>query len=160
MMALRRNTLRAKAGSQHAWQSPSPPTKTPLPPVFPHRWACAYGEDEFGLWEAFEVKGVRQVLRWIPPGEFWMGSPETEALRFDNEVRHHVTLTQGYWLADTACPQALWEAVVGENPSGFKGDPNLPVERVSWNDVQEKFLPALNRLVPGLEAQLPSEAQW
>ena len=136
------------------------PPKTPHPPVFPHRWACAYGEDEFGLWQAFEVQGVRQVLRWIPPGQFWMGSPDTEAERYDDETRHHVTLTQGFWLADTACTQALWEAVLGENPSNFKEDSSNPVEQVSWNDVQEMFLPALNRLVPGLEAGLPSEAQW
>jgi formylglycine-generating enzyme required for sulfatase activity len=132
----------------------------PLPPVFPHRWACAYGEDEFGLWQAFEVQGVRQLLRWIPPGQFWMGSPETEAERGSDEIRHHVTLTQGFWLADTACTQALWEAVVGENPSRFKDDPSNPVEWVSWKDVKEKFLPALNRQVPGLEAVLPSDAQW
>lgn len=139
---------------------PCPPPKTPLPPVFPHRWACAYGEDEFGLWEAFEVKGVRQVLRWIPPGDFWMGSSETEAARYDAEIRHRVTLTQGFWLADTAGTQALWEAVLGESPNWFKDDPNQPVEQVSWSDVKEKFLPALNRLLPGLEAELPSEARW
>jgi formylglycine-generating enzyme required for sulfatase activity len=138
---------------------PSPP-KIPLPPVFPFRWACAYGEDEFGLWQTFEVQGVRQVLRWIPPGEFWMGSPDTEAGRYGGETRHPVTLTQGFWLADTACTQALWQAVLGENPRNFKQDPSNPVERVSWNGIQEKFLPALNRLVPRLEAGLPSEAQW
>jgi formylglycine-generating enzyme required for sulfatase activity len=132
----------------------------PLPPVMPFDWACAYGEDEFGLWQAFEVGGVRQVLRWIPPGRFLMGSPETEAERFSEETLHEVVLTQGYWLADTACTQALWQAVMGDNPSRFKDDPSNPVEQVSWRDITERFLPALNQLVPGMEAVLPTDAQW
>jgi formylglycine-generating enzyme required for sulfatase activity len=103
---------------------------------------------------------VRQLLRWIPPGQFWMGSPDTEAERYDDETRHHVTLTQGFWLADTACTQALWMAVLGKNPSLFTDSPSNPVERVTWDDIQGKFLPTLNRLVPGLEARLPREAQW
>ena len=82
-----------------------------LPPVMPFRWACAYGEDRIGLWQAFEVAGVRQVMRWIPPGEFSMGSPKTEKERGSNEGQHHVVLTEGFWLADTTCTQALWQAV-------------------------------------------------
>lgn len=160
----RKSTKKAGTKVAREWQPPPPPPKTPLPPVFPHRWACAYGEDEFGLWQAFEVKGVRQMLRWIPPGEFSMGSPEAEAERTADgdyaETLHRVVLTQGFWLTDTACTQALWEAVLGANPSRFDDDPSNPVEQVSWNDVTKKFLPALNRLVPGLEAELPSEAQW
>lgn len=154
-----------KAGTKvaRAWQPPPPPPKTPLPPVFPHRWACAYGEDEFGLWQAFEVKGVRQLLRWIPPGNFLMGSPEGEAERIANgnfaETLHRVAV-QGFWLADTVCTQELWKSVMGDNPSEFRGDLAYPVVRVSWIDVKEEFLPALSRLVPGLEAKLPSEAQW
>ncbi len=56
------------------------------------------------------------------------------------------------------CTQALWEAVMGENPSRFKG-PDRPVERVSWDRGQE-FLKALNLRVDGLQLGLPSEAQW
>jgi formylglycine-generating enzyme required for sulfatase activity len=67
----------------------------------PFRWACAYGEDRIGLWQAFEVAGVRQVMRWIPPGEFLMGSPKTEAGRSDDERQHRVVLTVGFWMADT-----------------------------------------------------------
>ena len=132
----------------------------PLPPVFPFAWAVAYGEDRCGLWQAFEVASVRQVLRWIPPGRFLMGSPESEPERFDNEQQHPVTLTRGFWLGETACTQALWRAVTGDNPSHFKDDEEAPVEQVSWDDVMERFLPALNGKVQGLEAALPSEAQW
>ncbi|MBL8482676.1 MAG: hypothetical protein JNJ60_10795, partial [Rhodocyclaceae bacterium] len=46
-----------------------------LPEIFPEAWASAWGQDRYGLWQAFEVKGVVQVMRWIPPGEFLMGSP-------------------------------------------------------------------------------------
>ena len=59
---------------------------------------------------------------------------------------------------DTPCTQALWEAVMGANPSTFKA-PDRPVETVSWDDCQE-FVQRLNGRVVGLELGLPSEAQW
>lgn len=134
---------------------------TPLPPQFPCDWAVAYGEDVYGLWQAFEVAGVRQVMRWIPPGSFTMGSPDTERGRFDDETAHPVRLTAGLWLADTACTQALWAVVMGgANPGAYSTDPMNPVEQVSWVDVMDNFLPRLNAQVPGLAAMLPSEAWW
>ena len=111
-------------------------------------------------WSKFKVGNVVQRMRWIEPGTFWMGSPEDEPERFDNETRHRVTLTRGYWLADTACTQALWQEVMGSNPSYFKDDLQNPVEQVSWDDVIGLFLPKLNERVPGLNLQLPNEAQW
>ena len=132
-----------------------------LPPDYPAAWASAYGEDRCGLWQAFEVAGVQQVMRWIPPGRFLMGSPDTEPERFSDEAQHPVRLTQGFWLADTACTQALWAVVmVGANPSDFKDDPANPVEQVSWADVVDDFLPRLNAQLSGLQAGLPTEAQW
>ena len=134
---------------------------TPLPPQFPNDWAVAYGEDVHGLWQAFEVAGVRQVMRWMPPGRFTMGSAKTDPDRFDDETEHSVRLTAGLWLADTTCSQALWAAVMGgANPSYFKDDPLNPVEQVSWANVVDNFLPRLNAQVPGLAAALPTEAQW
>ena len=56
-------------------------------------------------------------------------------------------------------PQALWQAVMGSNPSMFQS-PDRPVEQVSWNDIQERFLPAAERLLPGLNLRLPTEAEW
>jgi formylglycine-generating enzyme required for sulfatase activity len=100
-----------------------------------------------------------QRLRWIEPGMFPMGSPDDEPERSDGEgPRHAVTITKGFWLADTACTQALWRAVMGDNPSWFKGD-ERPVEQVSWNDV-EGFLRRLEGLLPGALADLPTEAEW
>ncbi|MDP1858852.1 MAG: hypothetical protein Q8K82_09280 [Gemmatimonadaceae bacterium] len=73
-----------------------------------------------------------------------MGSPEGEAERDAKEVQHEVTLSQGYWLADTACTQALWHAVMGENPSHFTADVRNPVEQVRWED-SKSFIVALNQ---------------
>ncbi len=55
--------------------------------------------------------------------------------------------------------QGLWKAVMGTNPSFFKGDDNYPVEHVSWNDAQE-FIEKLNRLIPGSSFRLPTAAEW
>ncbi|MDS4030089.1 MAG: formylglycine-generating enzyme family protein [Candidatus Contendobacter sp.] len=138
-------------------------------------WASAIGRDRFGLWCEIAVEPKRggepviQRLRWIPLGRFWMGSPEeeTRGLAKDDDERkwfererprHLVTLTEGYWLFDTPCTQALWEAVMEKNPSRFQS-PTRPVERVSWHDAQD-FLKQLNGRIPGLDLTLPSEAQW
>lgn len=135
-----------------------PENSESLPAEFPAFWACDWGEDRYGLWMAFRYHGVRQCLRWIVPGEFLMGSPESEAERLDWETQHRVILTQGYWLADTACTQALWQAVLGDNPSGFKGE-ERPVENVSWDDAQ-RFIARLNELIPEGGFRLPTEAEW
>jgi formylglycine-generating enzyme len=130
-----------------------------FPDSFPTWWASDWGEDEFGLWMALTYKGVRQAFRWIAPGAFLMGSPEDEPERYSNETQHQVTLTQGYWLADSTCTQALWRAVMGNNPSHFQDNENNPVEQVSWNDAQQ-CIEKLKGLIPNLNARLPTEAQW
>ena len=100
-----------------------------------------------------------QRLRWIPPGSFLMGSPATEAGRYDVEgPQHDVTIAQGFWLFDTPCTQALWQAVMGDNPSYFKR-PDRPVEQVSWDDVQD-FLAHSTGSCRGSNLTLPTEAQW
>lgn len=97
-------------------------------------------------------------MRWIAPGEFVMGSPEDEPERWDEDIQHRVILSRGFWLADTACTQIMWTAVMGENPSGFRGA-NRPVEQVSWDDVQG-FITRLNERFPGQAFRLPTEAEW
>ncbi len=124
----------------------------------PH-WSDEFHYDSFGLYTNLTVKGVTQCYRWIPPGEFWMGSPITELSRIDNEIQHAVTLTEGFWLADTVCTQALWMAMMTDNPACFTDHANYPVEQVSWDDVQQ-FFKRLNASVSGLGAHLPTEAQW
>jgi formylglycine-generating enzyme required for sulfatase activity len=131
----------------------------PLVDSSPPDWASEWGQDRFGVYVAFRIGTATQRLRWIPPGRFWMGSPEDEEGRLDWEgPRHEVTLMEGFWLFDTPCTQALWEAVMGENPSRFVS-PMRPVERVSFEDVQ-RFLERVNERVQGLSLELPSEAQW
>ena len=122
-------------------------------------WASEIGRDAYGLWTMLDVEGVRQRLRWIPPGRFWMGSPEDDREAFDREQpRHEVLLSRGFWLFDTPCTQALWQAVMGDNPSIFKGE-NRPVERVSWEDCQN-FIARLDQRYAGLDLGLPTEAEW
>jgi formylglycine-generating enzyme required for sulfatase activity len=125
------------------------------------RWTSEQplGVDRYGLFAEIAVAGVSQRFRWMAPGHFLMGSPPEEPEREDDEVQHEVRLSRGFWLADTTCTQALWQAVTGANPSEFQDDVRNPVENVSWNDVQT-FLSELNRRVPGLQARLPSEAEW
>ena len=131
----------------------------PLVDGNPPDWASEWGHDRFGVYVAFTLDDVTQRLRWIPPGQFLMGSPAGEAGRYSDEgPQHEVLIAEGYWLFDTPCTQALWEAVMGENPSRFRS-PTRPVEQVSYEDVQT-FLQELNARVEGLNLSLPSEAQW
>jgi formylglycine-generating enzyme required for sulfatase activity len=125
----------------------------------------AMGRDEFGLWADADLNGVVQRFRWVPPGRFLMGSPESEDGRDSDEgPQHEVELTEGYWLGDTPVTQALWAALTGERPSHFKdkpGAPLRPVESVSWHDAQ-RAIQALNAASggSGLAYRLPSEAEW
>ena len=70
---------------------------------------------------------------------------------------HRLTLTNDYFLGKYEVTQALWKAVMGNNPSFYKGD-NLPMENVSWNDCK-KFIEKLNSMT-GLHFRLPTEAEW
>src|SRR5438309_2283406 len=74
---------------------------------------------------------------WMPPGTFLMGSPPREEQRCHDETQHKVTLTKGFYMSVYPVTQEQWQAVVGNNPSYFKGEKTLPVEQVSWEDCQE-----------------------
>jgi formylglycine-generating enzyme required for sulfatase activity len=87
-----------------------------------------------------------------------MGSAEGEPGRSPLESLHPVTLTAGFWMMSTECPQSLYREVTGKNPSSAVGD-TLPVEMVSWYDALA-FCEALNARIPHLGARLPSEAEW
>ena len=105
---------------------------------------------------------IRLCFRWIAPGSFKMGSPETEPERItEREKQHEVYITKGFWLAESTCTQALWEAVMGEgdkNPSRFKGK-ERPVDEVTWKDAHA-FIKKINQQVEGLHLRLPTEAEW
>ncbi len=125
----------------------------------PWSWASSTGIDEWGLWAEIQVKQAVYRLRWIKPGQFMMGSPEQEDGRFDNEIQHGVRLNQGFWLGETSCTQAFWQAVMEKKPVKNKLDLQLPVVSISWHDCQT-FIARLKVLFPDFSAQLPTEAQW
>jgi formylglycine-generating enzyme required for sulfatase activity len=89
---------------------------------------------------------------WIPPGTFLMGGNGVE----DNP-QHRVTISKGFWMGIFPVTQAQWEAVMGYNPSNFRG-PERPVEMVSWEDCQE-FCQKMAELT-GKPIRLPTEAEW
>ncbi len=131
----------------------------PLVDGCPPRWASEWGQDRFGVFVGFSVGEVEQRLRWIPAGTFMMGSPQREPGRYENEgPQHPVTISRGFWLGDAPVTQALWTAVMGDNPSYAQGD-DLPVEQVSCDDGQ-RLCAVLEDRVPGLGVRLPTEAQW
>jgi sulfatase modifying factor 1 len=135
------------------------------PASFPPRWASVWGDDRCGLWADLAVADVVQRLRWIEAGRFQMGDER------QSERQVETPIVAGFWLADTACTQALWRAVIGgSNPSRFSegntehpGSPQHPVEQVSWNDIalpSSGFLARLQRFSQGVPPELPSEAEW
>src|SRR5262245_58077742 len=99
--------------------------------------------------------GIKFV--WIPPGTFIMGSPNGEADRKKNEIQHKVTLTKGFYLGVTTVTKSQWHAVMKPATELRKGDRELPVEKVSWDDCQE-FIKKL-RARDGKAYRLPTEAE-
>ena len=132
------------------------PARTPPPAVAPfdekkakeHQaaWARYLGVPV----EITNAIGMKLVL--IPPGEFTMGEGKAAA--------HKVRITRPFYLGKYKVTQEEWEAVMGNNPSHFKG-PKNPVEQVSWEDCQD-FLKKLGQKCGAAEGsyRLPTEAQW
>ena len=100
--------------------------------------------------------GVKMEFVLIAPGRFLMGSPP-DIGDGDEKPQHAVTLTQPYYFGKYEVTQRQWQAVMGENPSHFRGA-DLPVDSVSWMDCQ-RFL-ALASSRSGVRLVLPTEAQW
>ena len=90
----------------------------------------------------------------IPAGSFMMGSNENS----EEKPVHRVLITQPFYMGKYEVTQAQWESVMGSNPSNFKGS-NLPVEQVSWDDV-DTFIRRLNQREGGTRYRLPTEADW
>ncbi len=131
-------------------QPPSPVIVTPLPQENyppPRKPVESFTDD---------LNGVPLEMIFVPGGSFKMGSPEGEG--YDSERPQHEVTVPGFYLGKYQVTQAQWEAVMGKNPSHFKGDPALPVENVTWNDAKE-FCEKLAK-VTGQAYRLPSEAEW
>jgi formylglycine-generating enzyme required for sulfatase activity len=113
---------------------------------------------------------------YVPAGSFMMGSSDAEvqaAYKEENHYKnnaslgwfkpekpkHQVTIREGFYMGRYEVTQAQWQAVMGNNPSEFKGCDSCPVEGVSWNDAQE-FIKRLNAREDGFTYRLPSESEW
>ena len=107
----------------------------------------------------FTVNGVMFKMIYVKGGTFQMGATFEQGSDADGDRTpvHSVRLSD-YYMSETEVTQALWKAVMGSNPSCFKGD-NLPVEEVSYDIIVNEFLPKLNRLT-GKTFRLPTEAEW
>ena len=102
--------------------------------------------------------GITIDMVKVEAGTFMMGTTSEMQDPYDNEKPvHQVALTNDYYMGKYEVTQALWQAVMGRNPSKFKGD-NLPVEKVSWDDCQ-RFINKLNSMI-GRKFRLPTEAEW
>ena len=91
------------------------------------------------------------VMVRVPGGTFWMGSPESEAGRVDNEGPVHEVTLSPFLIAKYEVSQAEWKKIMGDNPSKLKGDA-LPVTMISWKDCQE--------FCEKTGLSFPTEAQW
>ncbi|MDD6783788.1 MAG: formylglycine-generating enzyme family protein [Prevotellaceae bacterium] len=105
----------------------------------------------------FIANGVEFYMVPVEGGTFQMGATPEQQDPYDNEKPVHQVTLSSYYIGETEVTQALWKAVMGNNPSNFKGD-NKPVEQVSWNECQE-FITKLNNLM-GKTFRLPTEAEW
>lgn len=105
---------------------------------------------------------IGMQFKLIPPGEFIMGSPESEAFRDKHEAQHKVKIANAYFMGMFEVTQEQYATVTGQRPSGFKGETN-PVEQVSWVDAKD-FCSKLSNLPKEKEAgrvyQLPTAEEW
>ena len=104
---------------------------------------------------------------FIPPGTYWMGSPTNEVDRFVTEgPQTAVTISRGFWFGKYEVTQGEYQAVMGSNPSNFKGDTNRPVEMVSWGNATNycgkltQRERAAGRIATNSVYRLPTEAEW
>lgn len=110
--------------------------------------------------EANLLKMKQEIEKGLPEmvlvrgGTFQMGSNDS-----DNEQPIHNVTLPDFEIGKYPVTQKLWQEIIGSNPSHFKGCEDCPVEKVSWEDVQD-FLKKLNQKYPGKNYRLPSEAEW
>jgi formylglycine-generating enzyme required for sulfatase activity len=132
---------------------PSTCNRTGLPPetIFSPDFSSKLTSGSASFTES--VNGVNIEMVPIKGGTFLMGNFASE----DDSQTIHQVMVSDFYIGKYEVTQAQWKAVMGNNPSNFKGD-NLPVETVSWNDVQE-FLQSFNAKT-GLTYRLPTEAEW
>ncbi|HAT10383.1 MAG TPA: formylglycine-generating enzyme family protein [Planctomycetes bacterium] len=134
------------------WSAEPAELKAPKPP-----WATTIAQDATGTRAILTVGDQTQVMRLIPAGSFEMGS--TTGSRDDEMPQHSVEITRPFWLGDSEVTLGLWFAMMGNHTNEKTDNPRLPIEAISWNACQE-FFQRMNARVTGLNAGLPTEAQW
>ena len=104
------------------------------------------------------MNGVSFTMVRVTGGTFTMGASSGDSDAASNEKPAHQVTLSSYSIGETEVTQALWQAVMGSNPSYFTGNLQRPVERVSWKKCQA-FIRKLNSLT-GATFRLPTEAEW
>ncbi len=117
------------------------------------------------LFSDFDIK-----FHWCPAGQFQMGSPEGESGRNEDETQVEVTLTDGYWIAETEVTQLQWKSVMEAEPwnerAGLKADDSLPAIGITWQDAADfcakltEYLQASGKVPADAIVRLPTEAEW
>lgn len=107
--------------------------------------------------QTITVNGVSFTMVYVEGGSFMMGCTSEQSGCESDESPSHRVMLNSFYMGETEVTQELWRAVMGDNPSQFKGD-KLPVEMVSWDDC-ELFVKFLNRMT-GKHFRLPTEAEW
>ena len=139
---------RSKAGRQSPGPAQSP--QTPTAKTSGNKPAIEQSFTE-------NLNGVQMQMVYVPGGKFLMGSPLSETGRDKDEGPQQETTVPSFAMSKDEVTQAQYRAVMGANPSSFKGD-DLPVDTVSWNDAVE-FCRKLSQMT-SREYRLPTEAEW
>lgn len=138
-------------------KKPAKPTQ-PAKPTKPSRPAATSLNTSPRTDEVITVKGVLFKMIGVQGGTFTMGATSEQGSdAYDVEKPVHQVTLSTFSIGETEVTQELWQAVMGSNPSYFKGS-KRPVEKVSWNDCQQ-FITKLNQLT-GRRFRLPTEAEW
>ncbi len=118
-----------------------------------------YSEQEYSVDYRLDVSELHFEMVYVYGGSFIMGCTreQDDQCYTDEHPAHKVTLGD-YYMGKYPVTQAQWRAVMGSNPSYFRGCDRCPVERVSWNQVQN-FIKRLNEKT-GKWYRLPTEAEW
>ena len=119
---------------------------------------CTKSDDALSLGEIIKPSTTDIEMVYVEGGTFTMGATSEQGSdAYDDEIPTHSVTLSPYYIGKYEVTQTQWKSVMGNNPSHWNGD-NLPVESVSWNDVQE-FISKLNAAT-GKKYRLPTEAEW
>ena len=144
---LAQGTITRNKPKQQTQQAPKKNNVTPRPTI-----SATYQNG------TLRVGNATYKMVYVEGGTFTMGATaEQGSDAWDDEKPAHGVTVSSYYIGQTEVTQALWQAVMGSNPSNHQGD-DLPVEEVSWDDCQE-LVRKLNRLT-GKNFRLPTEAEW